>query len=534
MNSDAVLHALDLTGKLMELHGENAFKARAYANAAYRLSRLRFDFNGKTLSDLESIDGVGKGMAEKILAIIEHGTTPDLQKLLEKTPAGVIEMLSVKGLGPKKVAQLWRELAIENIGELHYACGENRLLTLKGFGEKTQEQVKSAIEFRLGNRDRQLFARVEPGVEALLAAINSDNGIRAAATGAYARRCEVIDVIEVLLTAPLPMDVSALESLIPLPVKYIYCAPDEFIYRFVETSSTREHLSLIGFESLEKRAFSTEEEVYSALRVPFIIPEARECYLEESLPPVERLKGVIEHAHLRGILHNHTTYSDGVHSVQEMAGYCKSLGYEYLGICDHSRSAGYAGGLSIESVVRQQAEIDAINAKDPSFRVLKGIESDILGDGSLDYPEEVLKTFDFVVASVHSNLKMPEDKATARVLKAVENPYTSILGHPTGRLLLARPGYPLDHKKIIDACAANGVAIELNANPNRLDIDWRWIPYCLEKGLKIAINPDAHQREGFHDMRYGVMAARKGLLDRKSCLNAMSLSEILGFFRKRS
>ncbi len=221
-----------------------------------------------------------------------------------------------------------------------------------------------------------------------------------------------------------------------------------------------------------------------------------------------------------------------MHTLKQMGDYCQELGYEYFGICDHSKTAVYASGLSIERVIEQHDEIESLNAHYTNFKILKGIESDILNDGSLDYPEEILKKFDFVVASIHSNLKMDEEKATERLIRAIENPYTSILGHPTGRLLLARKGYPINHKKIIDACAANKVSMELNAHPYRLDIDWRWIPYCLEKGVKISINPDAHHMQGFHDMYYGVCSARKGMLDKENCLNALSLSELLKQFKK--
>jgi DNA polymerase (family 10) len=246
------------------------------------------------------------------------------------------------------------------------------------------------------------------------------------------------------------------------------------------------------------------------------------------------LPKLIESADLKGILHNHSTYSDGMNSLEEMAVYCKQLGYEYLGICDHSQTASYAGGLKVEQVLLQQDEIKKLNQQLAPFKIFKGIESDILGNGNLDYEEDILKTFDFIVASVHANLKMDEEKATNRLLKAIENSYTTILGHPTGRLLLGRPGYPIDHKKIIDACAANNVVIELNAHPYRLDIDWRWIPYCLEKGVMISINPDAHQLKGYHDMNYGINVARKGLLTKEQCFNSKSLAEIEVYFNNRN
>jgi DNA polymerase (family 10) len=265
----------------------------------------------------------------------------------------------------------------------------------------------------------------------------------------------------------------------------------------------------------------------------YIEPELREGLGEVDLAANQGIPTLIEWSDLKGVLHNHTTYSDGVHTLREMADHCKSMGYGYLGICDHSKTAVYANGLTIDKVLEQQAEIDKLNADYEGFKILKGIESDILGDGSLDYPEELLKTFDFVVASVHSGLKMNEEKATARLLKAIENPYTTILGHPTGRLLLARAGYPINHKKIIDACAANNVSMELNAHPYRLDIDWRWIPYCIEKGVKISINPDAHHKEGFKDMYYGICVARKGMLDAENCLNAMNLEAFLSYIQKK-
>jgi DNA polymerase (family 10) len=237
---------------------------------------------------------------------------------------------------------------------------------------------------------------------------------------------------------------------------------------------------------------------------------------------------------LKGSLHNHSTWSDGVNTVEEMALYCRdTLKLEYLGMCDHSKSAFYAKGLTIERVLQQQEEIDHLNKKLDGFHIFKGIESDILYDGSLDYPDEILKKFDFIVASVHSILKMDEAKATSRLIAAIENPYTTILGHPTGRLLLSRKGYPIDYKKIIDACAANNVVIEINANPLRLDLDWRWHQYALEKGVMLSINPDAHRLEGHLDMHYGILAARKGGLYKEMCLNALSLPEITKAFDKK-
>jgi DNA polymerase (family 10) len=533
MTNEEIIEALDITGKLMELHNENPFKSKAYLSASYKLGKLRYNFNGKSPEELSAIEGVGKTISKAVGELMHNGTTKELADLLERTPSGVIQMLSIKGLGPKKVRQLWLELNVESIGELLYACNENRLVALKGFGEKTQAQVKQNIEFKLSVQQKFHYATLATIVVELSEQIRKNQpDCKVAIVGQLARKCEVIDKIEILLTTPLVTDVSAVEAFIPLPVNYTYCAAEEFEYKCVELSSTAEHLNKIGFTTLAPGNFKDQQEVYSRLQLQYIEPELREGLLEAELARSNKIPKLIEYGDLRGILHNHTTYSDGIHTLKEMADHCRSMGFSYFGVCDHSKTAAYAGGLSIEKVLEQQQEIEKLNSTYPNFRILKGIESDILGDGTLDYPEEILRTFDLVVASVHSNLKMSEEKATARLLKAIENPYTHILGHPSGRLLLARNGYPLDYKKIIDACAANKVIIELNAHPYRLDIDWRWIPYCIEKGVMISINPDAHHKDGLADMYYGVCAARKGMLDKASCFNALELPELLKRLKK--
>ncbi len=534
MNNDTICDALEISGKLLELHNENPFKVKAYANASYKLSKLRYDFEGKTLKDIEGIEGIGKGIAAKIFELIETETTGELKELIEKTPEGVIQMLGVKGLGPKKVSLLWHELQIESVGDLLYACNENRLITLKGFGAKTQESVKQNIEFKLANVQKHHYATIEVLVKKLIESITEQQaGIEIMAVGQLRRKCDVIDKIEILIDAEKLADTSLLESQIPIPVNYIVCKPEEFHYYLFEYTGTPEHIEKTGFETIiTEKYFTDEEEIYSELNLQYIEPELREGLNEVDLAIEYNIPELVEFSDLKGILHNHSLYSDGVHSLKEMADYCKELGYKYFGICDHSKTAVYAQGLSIDAVLTQQKEIDKLNSSYSDFKILKGIESDILNDGSLDYPEEILKTFDFIVASIHSNFKMTEEQATIRLIKAIENPYTSILGHPTGRLLLARPGYPINHKKIIDACAANKVHIELNAHPYRLDIDWRWIPYCAEKGVKISINPDAHHKLGFHDMYYGVCAARKGMLTKEMCLNALNLEELILAFKK--
>jgi len=533
MENDEIIEALELTGKLMDLHNENPFKSKAYTNAAFRLNKLRYDFSNKSQNDIEQIEGLGKGITSKIYGLMTTGDLPELRDLVQKTPAGVIDMLGVKGLGPKKVRQLWQELQVESIGELLYACNENRLVTLKGFGEKTQLQVKHSIEFKLGNKNKFHYAALEQAVFNLADEIKkAEEDLMIGVVGEMGRKCEVIESVDILIAGKVDADASTVDAHTPLPVNYHFCSKDEFGYHMVALTAVAEHLDAIGFKDLQSRNFSTQEEVYAALKLQYIEPELREGLKETELARNNAIPKLIAFDDLKGSLHNHTTYSDGVHSLKEMGDHCQSLGYEYFGVCDHRKTAFYANGLSIERVMQQQEEIDGLNKNYKNFRILKGIESDILGDGSLDYPNDVLKTFDLVVASVHSNLKMNEEKATARLIKAIENPYTSILGHPTGRLLLARNGYPIDHKKVIDACAANGVHMELNAHPYRLDIDWRWIPYCIEKGVMISINPDAHHKDAFHDMYFGTCIARKGMLDKKNCLNALTLTELLTKLKK--
>jgi DNA polymerase (family 10) len=278
----------------------------------------------------------------------------------------------------------------------------------------------------------------------------------------------------------------------------------------------------------------SEEEIYELASLPFIEPELREGNGEFKLAESKSLPKLIQYSDLKGSLHNHSTWSDGIHTLEEMALFCKNdLKLEYFGICDHSKSAFYANGLTETRIAAQQREIDGLNEKLSPFRIFKGIESDILYDGSLDYSNEVLASFDFVVASIHSILNMNEEKATERLIKAIENPFTTILGHPTGRLLLSRSGYPIDHKKVIDACAENQVIIEINANPLRLDLDWRWHQYAISKGVLLSINPDAHRKEGFNDMKYGTLVARKGGLSKENCLNAMNLDQISILFEHK-
>jgi len=555
MENKPIARTLRFLSQLMELHDVNPFKIKSIANAAFKVDKLPYPIAGKSLAELEKIDGIGKSLAAKIAELLETGTIAEMQDLLAETPEGVVEMMGIKGIGPKKVAIIWRDLGIENTGELFYACNENRLIEAKGFGLKTQEDIRKAIEFRMASNGKFLYAQVEKEANDLLDELKAIlPGGLAEFAGEFRRLCEIIsELVIVLGSRDEEIAFTALQNSVILSnvtvngnhingelpnglLVDIICVEKRYFYKelFLQTGND-EHV-----EAVKKRITDdldqpeNEELIYIKAGLQFMKPEIREGDTFIKRAETNELPELISYNHLKGTLHNHSTWSDGVNTIEEMALYCRdTLKLEYLGMCDHSKSAFYAKGLSIERVLQQQEEIDHLNKKLNGFHLFKGIESDILSDGSLDYPDEILKKFDFIVASVHSNLKMDEEKATARIINAIENPYTTILGHPTGRLLLSRKGYPIDYKKIIDACAANKVVIEINANPLRLDLDWRWHQYALEKGAMLSINPDAHRNEGFLDMHYGVIVARKGGLYKEKCLNALSLHEIEHYFKEK-
>lgn len=547
-----IVSSLKLLGQLMELHDENPFKIKSISNAAFKLGKYAESLAEKSIDDLAKIEGVGKSVAGKIAEFINSDKIEELEELKSKTPVGLIDMLGIKGLGPKKIQIIWQQLNIDNIGELYYACIENRLIEAKGFGYKTQEEVKKLIEFNLMNKGSLLLSNALGILEELNAKIKISDALLA--SGQLARNCEIIT--ELSFTAK-KSNQDAILTIISdeeniqgelvnntwkglwnntSSIQIDFISEENWVVdNFIKSSST-EHIALLpNFNEADIRSInpSSEEEIYAHLNISYIPRAMREGMREVELSKENKIPTLIKLEDLQGSLHNHSKWSDGIHSLEEMAVYCKELGYHYLGICDHSQSAFYAEGMKVEKVLAQHAEIDLLNAKYPDFHIFKGVESDILNDGSLDYEEEMLKQFDFIVASVHSNLKMDEEKANTRLLKAIENPYTTMLGHPTGRLLLARQGYPINHKLIIDACAANNVSIEINANPLRLDLDWRWVDYALSKGVYLSINPDAHKKEGYLDMKYGVLVGQKGGLSKEFCVNAWSLEKITEFFKSK-
>jgi DNA polymerase (family 10) len=537
MTTEAIAGALDLTAKLMELHGENPFKIKALSSAAYRLEKTNLNLTDKTLAELETIEGIGKSIAGKIIELQQSGTTKELTAWMGKTPAGVIELLDIKGIGPKKVGQLWKELQVESPGELLYACYENRLIDLKGFGQKTQDLIRKAIEFKLAHQGKFHYAAVEETALNLINFLQQQlNTNLVALTGAVRRQCEIIEKIEVVALNGDQVNLQTFDNSQHIPIEIYTCTSSSFYDILFATSASSLHLEQLAKIKSQPPVNSTSEaEIYTAYGLPEIPVILREGIKEIEWAQKNQLPRLLEVNDLRGNLHNHSTWSDGMNSIREMAMHAQAIGFSYFGICDHSQSAFYANGLKPERILQQFSEVDTLNQEFilKDFRIFKGIESDITNDGSLDYDDDILKQFDFIVASIHSNLKMDLEKATTRLIRAIENPYTRILGHPTSRLLLSREGYPIDHKKVIDACAANEVAIELNAHPWRLDIDWRWIPYCMEKYVLISINPDAHQKERLADVKWGTLVARKGGLTKENCLNAKSLPEFEQWLSKK-
>lgn len=554
-----------MTASLMELHDENPFKVRAFTGAVFAIEKMSAELITLSPEELEKVDGLGKGIVAKIGEIKVKGTFADLDLLLSQTPEGVTQMLKIKGIGPKKVRSIWKDAGIESIDLLSRACEENKIALLKGFGEKTQQTILENIVFLLQQKGRFFYAEAEPIAQELQAQLQA-GGYTFSLSGEVRRFMETVECVKFLVATEsaislygfldklailekLPKECSpfAWRGLFPatgIKVEVKVCPPEEFGSKLILDSSGQGHLERgVGegqslFTYLKKNRFATEEKAYGSLGLPTFLPELREGLFEfewaEKDPTLNSYcTHLISFADIQGTLHNHTNYSDGEHTLAQMAQKCIDMGLSYFGVADHSKSAQYASGLYEEKVLKQQKEIDEINKSLIPFKIFKGIESDILSDGRLDYEDHILQTFDYVVASIHSSLKMDEARATARIIKAVENPYTTILGHPTGRLLLRRQGYPLDHQKIIDACVANGVCIEINASPYRLDLDWRWIPYAMEKGAMLSINPDAHEMEGLNDMYYGVCVARKGGLTKQACLNAKPLEEVAAFFAKK-
>jgi DNA polymerase (family 10) len=569
MDRNAIADALDEIAGLLELKGENDFKVRAYANAA-RLVRGGDLAAADLVREARAgrIKGIGDALTEKISVLVETGGLPYLDELRESMPAGLFDMLRVPGLGAKKVRALHDQLGVEEISELEDACLQNRLVDLKGFGQKTQEKILAGIRqlTSYGGQFRLSAALLE--AERLVAALQDSGAAnRVEIVGSLRRWMETVHNINLLAVAKNTrqlMDafrnqpnvrsvdrqsnartVVTLNSDISADLHVV--SESDFAFALLYYTGSKEHnAQLAGLAKKRKLHFAargllrgdkpvaakSEDELYRALGLHSIPPEMREGLGEIDLAARE-FPPLVTRPDLRGVLHVHSTYSDGVDPLSRLAEQIKAQGFHYLGITDHSQTAVYAHGLKPDDVRRQHEEIDRLNRELAPFRIFKGIESDILPDGSLDYDEQTLARFDFVIASVHSKFNMSEADMTRRVVRALRNPHTTILGHPTGRLLLARDGYPLDMEAVLEAAAKNGVAVEINAHPHRLDLDWRHHRRAKELGIPIPISPDAHELAGVQDVRYGVGIARKGGLTPEDVLNCWDTARLARWFLGR-
>ena len=572
MDKKSVVAALEEIAVLLELAGANPFKSRAFQNGARALQAYEADLAaGLASGELAKIKGVGKGLLTEIEALLHTGKSPALEELRATVPAGLLEMIEVPGLGPKRVKLLHDRLGIASLGELEYACNENRLVQLEGFGAKTQEKILRGIDTLRRFSGRHLLSDAWSAADRLVERVGKIEGVRQIElAGSIRRRKETIKDVDLLVCADDPARVHAeftrmdgvveiigsgdtkssvrLSTGIQVDLRTV--TPPQFPFALLYFTGSKEHNTRMrqrakdrGLKLNEYGLFpvgsdasvecADEAAVFGALGLYPIPPELREDRGEFEAAEAGALDELVDEGDLRGVLHNHTTYSDGAHSVREMAEAARALGWQYLGLSDHSQSAIYAHGLKPDAIARQHEEIDEVNASFDDFVVLKGIESDILRDGSLDYDEEVLARMDFVVASVHGHFGLSASEQTARCVRAVQNPFTSVLGHPTGRLLLARDGFTLDLGEVIDAAAEVGCALELNANPQRLDLDWRELRRATSRGVRISIGPDAHRTEGLADTRYGVAIARKGWVTPAQVLNALELPALRRALRKR-
>jgi DNA polymerase (family 10) len=570
IDKEKVIQILEEIGILLELKNENLFKVRAYHNAARVLEGQPEDLT--TLietGNLEKLKGIGPGLSEKIHELVEKGTLKYYTELRKSIPPGVLEMLHIQGLGPKRVKILYDKLKIKSVGELETACRGNRLLELEGFGAKSQENILQGIQHLKKAAGHYLISFALKEATQFVNYLKKDKGIqKIEVAGSIRRHKEVIKDADILVTAKDPAKVH--EAFVKYPqVESVIAhgetkssvtlksgmncdlrtvSEKEFPFALYYFTGSKEHNVAVrtiaknaGYKINEYGLFKgerfipckDEEEILKKLGFHYVPPELREGEGELEAAKKGELPELVREEDIRGVFHVHSTYSDGVASLEAMIATAEKLGYEYVGISDHSQSAKYARGLEPARLKEQHKEIDELRKKYKKIRIFWGTECDILADGKLDYSDSILKEFDFVIGSIHSNFNLPEKEQTNRILRAMDSKYLTFVGHLTGRLLLGREGYPVDVAKVIDGAKENGVSIELNANPHRLDLDWRFCPYAKKKGVPVSINPDAHSMEGLRDTVYGVGIARKGWLEKKDVVNTLSVTEVEKFLRKR-
>ena len=569
MNKDEIAGVFENIARLLELKGENPFKVRAYTHAARALETLSEPLETLIAEErLTAVDGIGKATGEKITELSTHNRLDYYDHLREEFPPDILTLFEIQGLGAKKIKALWDTLKVHSVTSLERACKDGSVAALPGFGEKTAANILKGIEHMRSHAGEFLFGDVAHIAEGLLDDLRGHPDVNLAQiAGSFRRKKEIVRDLDFIVSTKQPEAVMAFFTTHPLVENVlahgatkssvilksgVQCdlraiTGPEFPFALNYFTGSKEHnvrmrsRALLRGWSLNEYRFSAAEgrelreplpevheeaDIYRALGLDPVEPELREDRGEIDAAEKHKLPHLIEWTNLRGTFHNHTTASDGRATLENMVAAAKELGLEYLGIADHSKASFQANGLDETRLAAQVARIAELNAADKGFRIFAGTECDILKDGSLDFADEVLATLDYVVASVHSSFTMPEAEMTNRIIRACENPHVTMLGHLTGRLLLSREPYQLNIPAILDAAAATGTIIELNANPRRLDLDWRWWPLAKEKGVKCAINPDAHTTAGLQDLLFGVGIARKGWLTKNDVINTLPLTRI--------
>lgn len=547
--------------ELLSLNGENVFKIRAFERAA-DIIRGRDDGVARAKAGtLTEIDGIGKGIAQVLTELLVEGKTTTRDELKAALPEGLLELVRVPGLGPKKARTILETFEITTLAELEYACRENRLVQLPGFGEKAQKKILEGVEFLKSQSGKLLLSEAlrerDQILESLRGALPTKKypGLRISETGDLRRKSEVLSRLEFLIATPnserarLEKDVSQalrshVDALKGRGIEVIASVTElgTFSEELARTTASPEHWRVLeklprktrpnkSGTSVDLSDSALDREAYESRGLPWIPPECREG--DDFLKHPKQLDGLLPIDGIQGVFHLHTTESDGSHTLEEMVREAQRLGYRYLGVSDHSQSAFYAKGLKLDRLKAQRREIDAIQKKYPDVRIFWGIESDILKDGSLDYDAKTLEAFDFVIASIHSRFGMDGQAMTDRIVRAIENPHTTMIGHLTGRILLGRAGYSLDFDRIFKSAAEHHVVIELNSHPSRLDVDWRHGAALRKAGTWVSVNPDAHDLAGLSDTKYGVTMARKALLPREQILNSRSVSEVETWLKNR-
>ena len=573
MDPRTAAHVLSQIASFIELRGESKFKARAYEQAARSLVTLETDDLGALDRDgtLAATRGIGPATLSVIRDLVASGESRYLEQLRAETPDGLLELLEVPGLATAKIHQLHQELGVDSIDALEAAARNGRLAKLKGFGPKTAARILRGIELYRTSGSLSLYHRGAEEARALLGTVRAHPDVVVAEVAGSVRRhretvgdvdivagCRVdpLAVAKSFVRGPGVRQVAREETASP-SITYmdgahldLHCVPESHVaVALWRATGSEEHvqavtrrlsdrgLSVRGDELRDAKdavvPVADETALYALAGLPLIPPELREEGHEFVLAASGRMPVLIEYTDIRGALHCHSDYSDGKATIEEMARAAQSRGWSYIGITDHSQAAFYAGGLSREQVLAQHAEIDALNRTFPDFRILRGIEADILADGAVDYDADLLARFDYVVGSIHSRFAMDRESMTNRVLRALDNPFLTVLGHPTGRLLLSREPYAIDLDAVLEKAGAQGVAVELNSDPHRLDIDWRFIPRAKACGVTIEIGPDAHSTNQLDYTALGVGMARKGGLEAGDVLNTRPVEEVLAFARAR-